>query len=262
MKDKLLEGAYYAFFGWLDIDDGTELGFAYNLVVLWLAAANADDSFLHGFEGIHRGGVCVELVQDGIGIFHQLGVQAERNAFDDLKLHEVGMMGFHLSGCLEHDVGAFVGGALAVDANEDAHGMVCLGRKAGGRTDGEGNEGGLVGEMGLIAAPVFVESGNDAVAVVCNDSVQLLLRGSQPVLLLAGGLDIGAQMVANVEVAVAEMAALGAFVHPVVVHAKSTKEHLAVVATEITVDGQNALSLEFEEHGVDELHNVVTPETG
>ena len=187
MKDKLLEGAYYAFFGWLDIDDGTELGLAYNLVVLWLAAANADDSFLHGFEGIHRGSIGVELVQDGIGILHQLGVLAERNAFDDLKLHEVGMTGLHLSGCLEHDVGAFVGGALAVDADEDAHGMVCLGRETGGRTDGEGNKGGLVGEMGLIAAPVFVESGDDAVAVVGDDAVQLLLPSGFPTSLAARG---------------------------------------------------------------------------
>ena len=121
--------------------------------------------------------------------------------------------------------------------------MVCLGREAGGRTDGEGNEGCLLGEMGLIAAPIFVESGDDAVAVVGDDAVQLLLRSPQPVLLLTGGLNIGAQLVANVEVAVAEMAALGAFVHPVVVHTECPEEHLAIMATEITVDGQYALSL-------------------
>ena len=39
------------------------------------------------------------------------------------------------------------------------------------------------------------------------------------------------------------MAALGAFVHPVVVHTECPEEHLAIMATEITVDGQNALSL-------------------
>ena len=50
--------------------------------------------------------------------------------------------------------------------------------------------------------------------------------------------------------------------HPVPVHAEGTEHDVAVVAPEVTVDGQQPFGTQFEEHGVDKLHHVVAAQPG
>ena len=45
--------------------------------------------------------------------------------------------------------------------------------------------------------------------------------------------------------------------HPVPVHAEGAEEHAAVVAAQVVVEEIETLGLQFEEHGVDELHDVI-----
>ena len=47
--------------------------------------------------------------------------------------------------------------------------------------------------------------------------------------------------------------------HDALIHAEGAEHDTAVVATQVTVDGHDALGLQLEEHGVDELHHVVAP---
>ena len=95
------------------------------------------------------------------------------------------------------------------------------------------------------------------VAMGGDVAVERLLGGAQPVALLPDGTLIGAQLVANVEVAIAQGLVVGALADPVVVHAHGAEHHLTVVAAQVFEDGEDALGLHLEEHGVDELHHVV-----
>lgn len=47
-------------------------------------------------------------------------------------------------------------------------------------------------------------------------------------------------------------------VHPKPIHPHSTEDDAFVVATEVTIEGTQALCLEFGKNGVDELHDVET----
>ena len=49
--------------------------------------------------------------------------------------------------------------------------------------------------------------------------------------------------------------------NPVPVHTEGTQEHLPVVAAQIVVEEIEALGLQLEEHGVDELYDVVAPQS-
>ena len=53
--------------------------------------------------------------------------------------------------------------------------------------DGEGDEGELFAEVGLVADVVFVEAGDDMVAMGGDVAVERLLGGAQPVALLPDG---------------------------------------------------------------------------
>ena len=119
VEDELLELMADAVVGGLDIDDGTELGFAEDGVVFGLATANADDALGHGQQGIHGGGVAVELVENGIAAVHESLVFGKGYALDLDELHLVGMGLEHILGGTEHDVGAFVGAAASAEADED-----------------------------------------------------------------------------------------------------------------------------------------------
>ena len=126
----------------------------------------------------------------------------------------------------------------------------------------EGDELCLVGEVRLVAPPVFVESCDNGVAVVGDVPVYALFCRREPVGTLFHGIGIGAETAAHVEVAVTECLCVAAGAHPVVIHAEGTHHHALVVASQIVVDGFYPSCLQFHEHRIDNLHDVVAPQTG
>ena len=253
--------------GGLDVDDGTELGLAEYLVVLGLAATDADDALRHGQQGVHGGGVAVELVEQDVGVVHQLLILDKGHALGLAQLDAVGVAGGNVLGGAQHDVGTLVGGTAAADADEDSNGRLRSGGRRIGRRlpggsnpDGQGDEVGLLGEVALVADVVLVEAGNDGVAVVGYQAVQPLLGRCQPVGALLLGHGVGAYGVADVEVAVAHGALVGVDADPVVVHAEGAEYHAAIVAAQVAVEGEEPLGAQLEEDGVDELYDIVAAE--
>jgi hypothetical protein len=51
-------------------------------------------------------------------------------------------------------------------------------------------------------------------------------------------------------------------VYPIIIHAVSPEEYFAVVASQVVVDGKEALGLQFKKTGVDELYHIVSTQTG
>ena len=84
----------------------------------------------------------------------------------------------------------------------------------------------------VVAHPVFVEAGHDAVAGSGHLSVEFFLGSSQPVGPFPKGICIGAQGVAYVEITVSQWFLFHTGGNPVGVHAESPKHYLAIVPTE------------------------------
>ena len=66
VENELFEFVVDTLVGGLDVDDGAKLRLVEDVVVLGFSTADADDTLRHGKEGVHRGGVAVELVEDSI----------------------------------------------------------------------------------------------------------------------------------------------------------------------------------------------------
>ena len=180
-------------------------------------------------------------------------------------MNQIGVSTRDLLGSLEHDVGAFIGRALAVDADEETErSACCLAREESlcGHLDGEGDEGGLLREVRPVADIVFVEARDDAIAVVSDITVELALRCAEPVVAVLHGFSIGAQLVADIEVAIAQGTLVDALMHPVPVHAEGTQEHPLVVTAQVVVEEVEALGLQLEKHRIDELYDIVASQTG
>ena len=126
-----------------------------------------------------------------------------------------------------------------------------------GNLHGVGDEHGLFGEYGLVAQPVFVEAGYDAVTILCDEFVQSFFGCPQPVALIIDGFGISTKGVADVEVTIAQGLVEGASMNPVPIHAEGPKKHPFVVLAEVTVEPEEPFGLQFEEHGVDELYDIV-----
>lgn len=106
----------------LNIDDGAQLVFIEKLIVFLFATANADEAARHGLQGIHGGGVAVELIEDSIAAVHHLNILAERHGTRHAQLHFRGVVlrdGFSGS---QHDVCSLIFAAALVDADEKAQG--------------------------------------------------------------------------------------------------------------------------------------------
>ena len=131
--------------------------------------------------------------------------------------------------------------AFALDANEESDGCSLCARNLGGdggEVDGERYEMCFVGEMGAIAAIVFVKPRDDGIGIggdVLIDGCFLALEPITDECLVEGFL--GALMSSDIEIGIAEGGAVEAGLYPVVVHAESTENDFSVVATEIVVEG-------------------------
>lgn len=193
----------------LHIDDGAQLGFAKKTIVFLLTTANADETARHGLQGIHGGGVAVELIEDGITAVHHLNILAEGYGTRHAQLYFRGVVlrdGF----CgPQHDVGAFVFAAALVDADEKTQRAlmgVCLqlAQHFGLGIDGERDVDGFLWKGWLVTHVILIQPCNDAIAVAGDEFVELPLGRSQPVFLFFDCVGIGSRFSADVEIAIAE----------------------------------------------------------
>ena len=125
--------------------------------------------------------------------------------------------------------------------------------------DGEGYERCLIRKQRLIGGIILIEARYDAVAIFGNQLVQSLLMCSYPVFPFFHGICVGAQLLADVEVAVSQRHSGGVHHCPVVVHSEGPQKHLAVLFSQLAVERLYALCLQFQEHRVYELHHIEIP---
>ena len=91
--------------------------------MLGFASSHDDESFGHSQEGIHSGGVAVELVEDDMAGVHHLLVLGKRHVLCNLDTDP-----FRPEIALQaeeggvHQVGAFVGRAGTLDTEEEIEG--------------------------------------------------------------------------------------------------------------------------------------------
>ena len=124
--------------------------------------------------------------------------------------------------------------------------------------DGERDVDGFLWKGWLVTHVILIQPCNDAIAVAGDEFVELPFGRSQPVFLFFDGVGIGSRFSADVEIAIAERFFMRAGVHPKPIHPHSTENDAFVVATEVTIEGTQALCLELGKDGVDELHDVET----
>ena len=123
-----------------DVDDGANVGTTEQIVGFGFAAAHHHQSLRHGLEGIHGGGVGIELIEQDIARKHGAFVLVEGKIFDRHDLHLVGAFGLQAAQSAQHDVGAFVAAATTLHSDKKPH------RSLGGKCHlGEiGNHGGVL----------------------------------------------------------------------------------------------------------------------
>lgn len=266
MQHKVLHFLEAVFFVRQDVDDGSQLVFVEDFVVLLFTSSHNDESLRHSYESIHGRRVAVELVEDDITGIHQLLVFVERHIFHLDDFASVGVLGLHALQGSEHDVCPLVGMATALYADEETDGLSrlpwCLGGD-GREVDGKRYELRFSGKMGAIAAIVLIETCDDGIGIISHVEVDGCFLSMQPVAdeLLVVRL-FGALVRTDVEVRVAESFAVEAGFHPIVVHAECTQHDVLVVATDEAVEWFDFISAQVEEDRVDELDYVVIPELG
>ena len=262
VQHQFLQGAVDVLLVGHHVDNGAQLRFAYQLVVLGFAASYHGDALAHGHERVHRGRVGIELVELHVGIVHQLLVAGEGHVLDLGNAAQVGVLGLHGLQHGVHHVRAFVVAARCLYADEEVQlpGYAAHACRQLSAVDGQGDEGALLGDETLVGGVVLPQAGDDAIARLDN-----LAGGPRP----SAGVPLGqrpavgfrvAVSVANLEVGVTVEVGLQAGFDVVVVRAEGTEEYLAVVPLQVAVDGQGAGGLQAQEVGADDLHHVVAPE--
>ena len=256
----------------LYVDDRSEFELVEDVVVLGLAAAYDHEAAGHRFKGVHGRRIGIELVEDDVTTLHELDVLIEGHGLD---AHHFGVTGIARANFFEgaqHDVGALVGRAGALDADEETHGRLGVflqtpegsarggGHLLVGHTDGEGYELHLVGPFVGVGGMVFPKARYDAVAVGGNAAIEHTLGtikpvGYEDVVLLAV-----AQLLAYLEIAVAIGGAVEAGLDKVMVHAEGTEEDVVIVAAKEGVVGPQPLGAQGQEYGIDDLHHIVAAE--
>ena len=111
--------------------------------------------------------------------------------------------------------------------------------------------------MRPIANIVFVKSRDDAVAIVGDVAIEPFLRRSEPVGAFREGVFVASQFVANVEIAVFQRLFVDASRNPVIVHPECAEHDSPIVSAQKVVERTDSLGLQFDEHRIDELHDVV-----
>ena len=263
MQDEFFQFSVDTLVAGLYVDDGTKLGFMKNLVVFRFSTSYADDASGHRFQRIHGGSVAVKLVEDGIAPVHHPYVFPEGQVFCLAQFHPVGIFFCYRLGSLQHDVRTLIFAPASVDADENPYLItILLSRFQVMGLDGERDKGGLCGEFRVIACPVFIESRHDAVALAGYDSVESFLLRAQPVFPFLQGVSVGPQGLSHIEIAVSQRLVVAAATHPIIVHPETAQDDLPVVPFQIAVDGQDALCLQLEKHGIDELYDIISAKLG
>ena len=247
-----------------DVDDGAQAGFVEDGIVFGFAASHYGQALGHGEQGVHGGGVGVELVQLDVGVVHQLPVAGVGDVVHLGDAAEVGVAPLHLAEDGDHDIRPLQVAARRLHAHEEVEdfGHTAHTRDDPAPVDGQGDEDGLPGEVGMVGDVVFPQAGDDSVAGLGNGAGGA--GGGAVVPVLEGGAVEGgvAVAVADLEVGVSEGVGLHAGAGVVVVGAEGSQEYLGVVALEVAVDGQGAFAPQAEEVGADELDHVVSAEFG
>ena len=207
--------------------------------------AHHDEAARHGFEGIHGGGVTVELVEDDIAPVHEFDVFREGYTLYAHNFAAVGQfLCYPLKGA-EHNVCALIFRTTLLNADEEANAL-------GNRfiyldirlwNDGEGDVFKFVLKFREVGSIIFIKSRNDAIAVVGYPFVEFALGTTQPVANPNVVLFAFAHFHSHIEIGVAEGGAVQSRLYPIVVHAKGTEEYVLVVVSQILVEGHHALRL-------------------
>ena len=252
-----------------DVDDGANVGTTEQIVGFGFASAHHHQPLCHGLEGIHGGGVGIELIEQDIARKHGAFVLVEGKVFDRHDLHLVGAFGLQAAQSAQHDVGAFVAAATALHSDKKAHrslGGKChldeIGNQRGViHVDREGNEAQFVGKLGAIGRVILIESRDNAVAVLGHPRVELAFGTVEPL----GNPNVVVLTVpllrSEIEVAVTKRATVQSGLDPIAIHAESAKKDAPIPTPQRAVEGAQALSAQRKEHGIDELDDVVAFET-
>lgn len=116
--------------------------------------------------------------------------------------------------------------------------------------DGERDVDGFLWKGRLVTHVILIQPSYDAIAVAGDVFVELPFGRSQPVFLFFDGVGIGSRFSADVEIAIAERFFMRAGVHPKPIHPHGTEDDAFVMATEVTIEGTQALCLELGKTGL------------
>ena len=109
---------------------------------------------------------------------------------------------------------------------------------------------------------VLVKTGDDGITVVSDVSAEFSLGGVKPFLDDLLGVGAGTQMVADVEVAIAEQFPVQSALHPLPVVAEGAEDHHFVMFPQIVINGKLPFSLQGKAVWVDQLNDIETSQTG
>ena len=164
----------------------------------------------------------------------------------------------------QHDVGSLVGRTATLYANEALQRSWLSHRLFRRNFDRKGYVGHLplcFRTMRLIAGPIFIESGNDAIKVLHHPAVQLSFRPIEPVAYECLVFRPTPHLIAEVEVRIAECLAVEPGLHPIMIHAEGSHEHFTVVSSQKAIEGPQMLSPQFQKHRVDDLNDIEISES-
>ena len=114
----------------------------------------------------------------------------------------------------------------------------------------------------MIGCPIFIEPRHDGIAVVGNLLIKPAFSGIDPIVNIHRCFRVFAQCRSDVEIAVAQWHACDVLMHPIIIHTEGAEHNLLIVLPKILVYRKDSLRFQLEEHGVDELNDVVAFEPG
>ena len=115
----------------------------------------------------------------------------------------------------------------------------------------------------MIAHPILIQAGNDAITVLDNHFVETMLGCTYlPIQHFHPCRIVLSQLLSDIEVAVSQRHLMAVDIHPVEIHTKGSQEYLAIMLAQIVVYGEDSFGFQFEKHRIYQLNDIITLQFG
>jgi hypothetical protein len=120
-----------------------------------------------------------------------------------------------------------------------------------------GDEGSLMGKARVVGDVIFIKPCDNAVAVFCDELVELFLFRPYPLFPILQGICIGPEGTAYIEITIPQGFCFDTGLDPIRIHPIGSEKYVPVVSAKVMVNRPDPFRLDLKEHGIDDLYDII-----